>query len=195
MLLQPTAGSLALAFGAEAVTGLLIGFGVRLLIFALQMAGVIIAQALSLTQIFGAGVGPDPEPTVATLLTLGGITLALSLGLHVKAVSLIAVSYQIFPLGAFPLGSDVADWAAGRYTHAFGLAISLALPFLVISFGYNLALGFINRAMPQMMVSLVGIPLIIWAGLFLLMVVVGALLTAWHDHLDRAMFAPWAPSL
>ena len=195
MALQPTAGALAFAFMAEAICGIVIGFGIRVLIFALQTAGTLASQSLSINQMFGAGVAPDPEPTVATLLTFGGIALALNLGLHVKAVSLMAVSYQILPLGEFPLASDVADWAAARVAEAFGLAVSLALPFLVISFGYNLALGFINRAMPQMMVSFVGLPAITWAGVLLLMIVSSAILNVWHGHMDAALLAPWSDSL
>lgn len=195
MALNPTVGEMALAFMAEAVCGLVIGFGIRLLIFALQTAGTLASQSLSINQMFGAGVAPDPEPSVATLLTLAGIALALNLGLHVKAVSLMAVSYQIMPLGEFPLPDDVAQWATARVGQAFGLAVSLALPFLIISFGYNLALGFINRAMPQMMVSFVGLPLITWAGIMLLMIVASATLTVWHGHMDAALLAPWADRL
>lgn len=193
--LTPSIGSLALALSAEALCGLVIGFGIRLLIFALQTAGTLASQSLSINQMFGAGVAPDPEPTVATMLTLAGVALALNLGLHVKAVSLIAVSYQIMPLGEFPLSSDVADWATARTAQAFSLAVSLALPFLIISFGYNLALGFINRAMPQMMVSFVGLPAITWAGMLLLMIVSGAILSVWHGHMDAALAAPWADRL
>ncbi|MEL6979996.1 MAG: flagellar biosynthetic protein FliR [Pseudomonadota bacterium] len=189
--LKPTLTSLGYALVAEAIAGLILGFSIRLLIFAIQTAGMIAAQSLSISQIFG-GVSADPEPTIATLLTLAAIALALNLGLHIKAVSLIAISYQILPLGVFPAGADVAAWTASRYAQAFGLAVSLALPFLVISFGYNLALGFINRAMPQMMVAFVGLPAITWAGILLLMVVSSAILTTWSRELDAAFLAPLA---
>lgn len=190
--LSPSAGSLGYALMAEAIAGLTLGLSLRFLMFALQTAGTLAAQSLSISQMFGTGVAPDPEPTIASLLTIGAIAMAMTLGLHVKAVGLIAVSYDILPLGDFPSGPDLAEWSAARAAGAFSLAVSLALPFLVISFGYNLALGFINRAMPQMMVSFVGLPAITWAGLMLLLVVIGGVLTVWTDKLDDVFLAPLA---
>src|SRR5690606_2634883 len=55
---------LLLPLAAEAVAGLVLGFGLRLLILGLQMAGTIAAQSVSLAQMF-AGTGPEPQPIVA----------------------------------------------------------------------------------------------------------------------------------
>lgn len=192
MAASASLAGLGVMLTAEAVCGLVIGLGVRLMVFALQTAGVMIAQSFSITQMFGSGVAPDPEPTMATFLTLGGVTLALSLGLHVKAVALMGESYQALPLGAFPVGSDVATWSVSRVGDAFAISVSLALPFLVVSFAYNLALGFINRAMPQMMVAFVGLPAITWIGILLFGVIASTALTVWHDRLDVALASPFA---
>lgn len=189
--LTPDIGGLGLALLAEAAIGLLLGFATRLMIFALQTAGMIAAQNLSLSQMFG-GVSADPEPTIASILTLAAIALALALGLHVKATALIVSSYEALPLGVFPLGGDVAEWATYRVGSTFSLAVSLALPFIVVSFIYNLALGFINRAMPQMMVAFVGMPAIILFGLFLLSTMIGGILYYWHDLFDAVLANPLA---
>ncbi len=187
--LRPSVGSVGLALVAEATIGLLLGFATRLLIFALQTAGMIAAQNMSLSQLFG-GVSAEPEPTIATLLSMGAIALALTLGLHVKATALIVSSYEALPLGVFPLSGDVAEWATARVGSAFSLAVSLALPFIVASFIYNVALGFINRAMPQMMVAFVGMPAIILFGLFLLSTTIGGVLYYWHDLFDAVLADP-----
>ncbi|MEM7424409.1 MAG: flagellar biosynthetic protein FliR, partial [Pseudomonadota bacterium] len=68
-----TVAALASMLGAEALCGLLIGFAFRITIFALQTAGTIAAQHLSVAQMFGAGVAPEPEPTIATMLGMAGI--------------------------------------------------------------------------------------------------------------------------
>lgn len=182
--------AIGVVFLAEAACGLLLGLMIRLFVFALQIAGALAAQSLSISQMFGAGVAPDPEPTIATLLTLGGVTLALTLGLHVKAAELIVLSYGPLPFGAFPLPGDAAELTVLRVAETFRLAVSLALPFVIVSFIYNLSLGFINKAMPQMMVSFVGLPFITWMGIFLLTLTAGAVLSAWHVALDGVLLSP-----
>lgn len=187
--LDPTFASFGYAFLAEATCGLLIGFGVRMMIFALQMAGTMASQSLSLSQMFG-GVTPDPQPVLGSFLLMGGLALAFSLGLHIKAATLIVESYSTLPFGQFPLAGDVGSWSSRRAAEAFSLAISLALPFLLVAFIYNLTLGFINRAMPQLMVAFVGMPFITWTGMLLFSMTAGAALTIWHEHLDAVLFAP-----
>jgi flagellar biosynthetic protein FliR len=181
------------AYVAEAISGLLLGILVRLMVFALQTAGAIAAQSLSISQMFGAGIAPDPEPTIATILSLGGITLALSLGLHVKIAELIALSYDPLPMGSFPLAADATEHIVIRVAEAFLLAVSISLPFVVIAFVYNISLGFINKAMPQIMVSFVGLPAITWVGILMLMLVSTAALTVWNRKLDAVLAAPLGP--
>lgn len=189
--LEPTLDSFAVAFLAETCCGLLLGFAVRMMVFALQIAGVMAAQSLSLSQMFG-GVAPDPQPVIASFLTLGGIALAMTLGLHVKAATLIIESYQTLPFGQFPISADVGAWSSRRMADAFSLGISLALPFMLVAFIYNLTLGFINRAMPQLMVAFVGMPAITWAGILLLGLTAGSALLIWHKQFDETLFAPLA---
>ncbi len=185
-----TGARIGYVIGAEAVNGLLLGLMARMLVFALQTAGALAAQSLSISQMFGAGVAPDPEPTIATLLTLGGVTLALTLGLHVKAAALIVESYQPLPLGVFPLSGDAAALTTARMAESFNLAISIALPFVMAAFVYNLALGFINKAMPQLMVALVGLPAITWLGILLLTLTAAGALAHWHGRFDAVIAAP-----
>jgi flagellar biosynthetic protein FliR len=76
---------------------------------------------------------------------------------------------------------------------AFALAFSLAAPFVVASFLYNLALGAINRAMPQLMVAFVGAPVITAGGLVLLALALPALLGVWLAAFDEFLARPMAP--
>ena len=65
--------------------------------------------------------------------------------------------------------ADVAAWGTARVAQAFALGFSLAAPFVIAGFAYNLALGAINRAMPQLMVAFIGAPAITAGGLLILM--------------------------
>lgn len=181
---------LAAVLMAEAASGLVIGLAFRFLVFALQTAGMIAAQHLSVAQMFGAGVAPEPEPTIATLLAMGGITLALMAGLHIHLVAALARLYAVLPFGRFPLGSDLAAWSVARFSEAFLLGAALAAPFVAVGFTYNLALGALNRAMPQLLVALVGVPALVWVGMVVLALVLPALMDAWTDRLETVMADP-----
>lgn len=176
----------------EAGIGLMLGIALRLMVFALQFAGSIIAQSTALAQIFGAGVAPDPMPAIGNILMLAGLTLAVASGLHVKAAILMARSYAILPMGLPVPGSDIAAWGTARVAQAFALGFSLAAPFVIAAFAYNLALGAINRAMPQLMVSFVGAPAITAGGIVLLMLAAPVILHVWNGRLDAVLDNPLA---
>ena len=175
---------------AEAVSGLIIGFSFRMLVFVLQITGMVAAQHLSVAQMFGAGVAPEPEPTIATLLAMGGITLALIAGLHIKVVATLVVLYDVLPFGRFPDPSSVGTWATARMAQTFAMGVSMAAPFVAIGFAYNIALGALNRAMPQLLVAVVGIPFLLWIGMVALHHVLPALFDEWFSHLDNVLIDP-----
>lgn len=175
---------------AEAVAGLVIGLAFRLLVTGLQIAGSIAAQNVSVSQMFGAGVAPEPEPTIATLLAMGGIVLALQAGLHVHLVAALAGLYGPLPFGELPGSGELAEWATARVAEVFAFGLSLALPFVAVAFAYNLALGALNRAMPQLLVALVGAPLLIGLGMLTLYLALPEIFARWGAALMRVLTDP-----
>lgn len=175
--------------GAEILTGLVFGLALRLLVLALQTAGSIAAQSTSLSQILG-GMAAEPMPAMGHVLVLSGITLAIVLGLHVRVAEYLIQSYILLPTGSAIAPQDLASWGTGQVARMFALALSLAAPFVIASLVYNLALGAINRAMPQLMVAFVGAPFITFGGLFLLFAGAPLLLMLWHDALLQTLADP-----
>ena len=66
--------------------------------------------------------------------------------------------------------------------NAFNFAILLAWPFVAINLLYNICLGFINKALPSLMVAFVGAPFMIGAGLILLTISLVTMLTVWMER-------------
>jgi flagellar biosynthetic protein FliR len=174
----------------EATIGLMLGLAIRLMVMALQIAGVIAAQSTSLSQMFGSSLTPEPMPAIGNILMLAGVTLALAMGLHVKIAVTVARSYEILPMGLPVPAEDVARWGTARIAEAFALGFSLAAPFVIAAFAYNLALGVINRAMPQLMVSFIGAPAITAGGILLLMLAAPVILHFWGHRLDLTLADP-----
>lgn len=176
---------------AEAVNGLLFGLMLRFFILALQIAGTIAAQSTSLSQLFGGGAGTEPQPAIGHILIMAGLALVALLGLHVRLAAFMIESYALIPPGTLPSPQVIADAGLREVTRCFGLAFTLAAPFVIASLIYNLTLGVINRAMPQLMVAFIGAPAITAGGLILLMVSAPVLLSVWSNALFAFMDAPF----
>jgi flagellar biosynthesis protein FliR len=178
------------ALAGEAVAGLILGIGMRLFLLALQTSAVIVAQATTLSQLF-AGATPDPQPAIGNLFMMAGIALALAANLHLHAVQLVLLSYDILPAGGLPDPAAAADWSLGLVGRTFSLAFTLAAPFVIAAMIYNLALGAINRAMPQLMVSMVGAPALTLGALALLAMATPILLAVWLQAFETFLAAPF----
>ncbi len=189
----PTAGPLhyLALIVPESVAGLLLGLGLRLFIMVLQIAGTIAAQSTSLSQIFGGSAGADPQPAMGHVLTIAGLALLALLGFHVKVAEYFILSYQLVPLGTLPTGALLAEVGVQEISRCFSLAFVLSAPFLIASLIYNVTLGAINRAMPQLMVAFVGAPAITAGGLVLLMLTVPLALDVWADEVGAFLDDPF----
>lgn len=181
--------ALARLVASETLSGLALGLGLRLFVLALHTAGSIAAQSTSLSQLAG-GAAEEPMPAIGHVLVVAGLALAAMSGLHVRAAELLVMSYDLFAAGSFPAAPDLSSWGIARIAHAFALAFTLAAPFVIASVIYNLALGVINRAMPQLMVAFVGAPVITLGGLALLCVTAPVMLSIWSQALGGYLSDP-----
>jgi len=125
--------SLAGANWLSAAIGIGLWFGLmpRVSVFCLQTAGSIAAQSTSLSQILGSA-GAEPLPALGHVITVVGLTLALSLGLHVSAVQYLIESYTIRPTGQLPDISIFSEAGIAQIAWGFQLAFSLAAPFFIL---------------------------------------------------------------
>lgn len=191
---ETIAGVVAL-YTAEFVSGALIGFAFRMMLFILQIAGAIIAQSVSLSQLFGPTVGFDSESPFAAILVMAGVAIAAASGLHVHAVGALADLYEILPFGQFPGAAETGEWTATRTGAALFKALALSSPFVILGFLYSLALAAASRAMPQLMAAFVGAPAVTLAGLGLFAAASPIILFDWLASFQRVLFDAFSGSL
>ncbi len=175
---------------AETLTGLFLGMMLRLFILALQVAGSIAAQSTSLSQLFG-GAGGDPLPAMGHVLLIGGLALATIMGLHVQIAEFMINSYMLVPMGNVIPADMLSQAGVAEISRAFSLGFTLAAPFVIASLVYNVTLGVINKAMPQLMVAFVGAPAITAGGLILLMLAAPLMLSIWVNAMGTFMIDPF----
>lgn len=166
---------------SECFLGFLVGISIRMFTILIQITGVIAAQSTSLSQILGAQ-SIEPTPALGYLMTLSAATLAVTLDFHILIVSFLVNLYTAFPIGGPYRLHEMIVWALANVSTTFKLAVALSAPFLIVSALYNVTLGVINRAMPQLMVAFVGAPFITFAGLALLFLSLPYILLAWYSH-------------
>ncbi|SFJ61351.1 flagellar biosynthetic protein FliR [Celeribacter neptunius] len=174
----------------EVLAGLMLGLVLRLFIMVLQIAGSMVAQSTSLSQIFGGG-SVEAQPAIGHVFFVSGLALAVMMGLHVRIAELIILSYSYFPAGVFIPPQDAMVWGVDHISKAFALSFSLAAPFVIASLIYNVALGVINRAMPSLMVAFVGAPAITMGGLLLMFAATPLLLELWRAGFAKLLLDPF----
>ena len=126
------------------------------------------------------------------VLVVGGFALAMVTGLHLRVIEAMILSYDVLPPGRFPAASVISEWGTSRVAEAFTLAFTLSSPFLVASLIYNVALGVINKAMPQLMVGFVGAPAITLGGMILLFLSAPILLSVWVNAMNGFLANPFS---
>ena len=177
-------------FGAEAVAGFSIGFAMRLFVFALQTAGAIIAQHLSLSQIFGSTITTEAESPFASVLVFAGPCIAIMSGVHYHFAGSILSSYEILPIGTLADPASLAEWSTRKTAQMLHFALTLSAPFVVIGAIYGLALAAATRAMPQLSAAFVGAPAITFIGLLSFSVIAPLILNEWLEAYGKIAGAP-----
>lgn len=176
---------------AEAGNGLALGAGFRFFLIALQTAGMMAAQAGSLAQIF-TGAGSEPQSGISNMFSYAALALLCAMGLPEAAAALLIRSYEFLPQGTFPSSADIAAWGLAGAARSFRLAMSFAAPFLIGGLLYNIAIGAINRAMPMLMVALIGAPALTLGALILLVTATPVILALWLTEVQIWLDNPFA---
>lgn len=173
----------------ETTVGLFLGLSLRFLVIILQTAGSMAAQATSLAQLF-AGAAAEPMPAIGHFLVVSGLAFAMIMGLPLRVLEMIVASYDVFPMASGLNIGLLAEWGAKLVAKCFALSFTLAAPFLVMSLLYNLTLGVINRAMPQLMVAFVGAPVITAGGLVFLFLFGTLMVSVWWQSVEQFLIRP-----
>jgi flagellar biosynthesis protein FliR len=172
----------------EVTAGILVGAMARIIMSALSVAGFLIATQTGLA--YAQTIDPTQNTQGAVLgnfMTLLGTTLIFTTNLHHLAIGAVAGSYKMLPPGAHLPTEDMAQLVINLTSSSFALGFQLAAPFLVFSFAVYAGLGVLARLMPQLQVFFVAVPINIMCGFFILLAVVGALMSVFLDYYATQM--------
>lgn len=177
--LPDTVGAMGGWMLREVTVGLMLGALLRTLMGALNVAGEIVSIQTSLS--FAQTANPDspPEMTMASFLTVTGLTLIFATNLHHLFIGAIANSYSLFAPHKHLLLGDAGQLAIKLTSESFMVGVQLAAPVLVFSLVFNAATGLIGRVMPQFQVFFAATPLNVLMGLSVFALSLGTIGLVW----------------
>jgi flagellar biosynthetic protein FliR len=178
-------GTMTLLISKEILVGLFFGSVLRLLMDVLETAGSIVAVQMGLSNAMILNPTLGSQSTIpSSILTLTGIALLFATGLDHHLLRGLIETYRVFPPTETFLLGDAAQWFAKLTTRCFMAGVELGAPFLVIGILMYVALGMIQRMMPQIQLFIVVLPLQIWGGMMLFAGVVTAMAVGWLNFFD-----------
>ncbi len=154
-----------MAVAVEVLTGLLIGYAIQFVFWAVEFAGEMIGfqMSLSMAQVYNPMTGSSANP-LGRLISLAFLLLFLLLDGPQAIVVGMARSFVVVPLGGAGLaagGPLLLSWTGGF----FATAVRLAMPFLVALFLVDVGLGVFARVVPQADLFSISLPLKLLAGM------------------------------
>lgn len=156
----------------EMLIGLAMGFAMRIVFAAIEMAG----EVASLTMGLGFASFFDPmsrgrSTAVSQFLALVATMAFLAANAHLVLLEALAESFFTLPISASPISVgapyEMARWGA----KIFSAGLQLSLPIVAALLITNIALGILTRAAPQLNIFGIGFPISLGVGLLVISVV------------------------
>lgn len=159
----------ALMLAGELVIGLTVGFATQLIFSAVQFAGQLVGFQIG----FGIVNVIDPTTNAQISITshfwnIVALLIFMSINGHHWLIAASAKSFEIIPVLGFSPSGDLVALITAITANVFVIAIKLSAPVMATLLLLNVALGLIARTVPQMNVFIVGFPLQIGLGLFMM---------------------------
>lgn len=152
----------------ETLIGLVLGLGIHLVVESIHTA----AQFIGFQMGFGVGglMDPQMQSSVTVLVPLYGwvvLMLFFSMDLHHELLVLFVRSFRVSAqmTGDFFGNLESLKLLVNLFGELFVIAVRMAAPFTLLTLVSNLAVGVLNRFIPQMNVLLFSFPITILLGL------------------------------
>lgn len=181
-VIDPGSAEGLLILSQQVIIGLAMGFAIRIVFVAIDMAGELIGLQMGL----GFATFFDPQnsgqtPVIARFIGIIATLAFLATDGHLQVISQLVQSFSTLPVGPHGISASgfqaLAQW--GR--EIFHTGLRLSLPVVAALLIANLALGILTRAAPQLNIFAVGFPVTLSIGLLMLAVTIPSFLPVFND--------------
>jgi flagellar biosynthetic protein FliR len=174
--------------GMEFIVGLFIGTVARILMTALDTAGMVISMQSGLgnAQLFNPAFQTQGS-LIGAFLSVTGVLVLFATNMHHLLFLGLAGSYELFPVGAVPDTGSMAEMVSAAIAGSFKIGVQIAAPFIVVSMCLYIGMGVLTRLMPQIQVFMLAMPLQILLSLVTLLLVVPSIFLFWVGRFEDGM--------
>ncbi|AMO35679.1 flagellar biosynthesis protein FliR [Thauera humireducens] len=161
----PSSGVGLAIFGQQIFIGIAVGFMIRIVFAAVDMAGALIGMQMGLS--FAIFFDPDAGGQTAVLsdfLNLIATLLFLAINGHLLMIEVLVRSFEWLPVGTDIVRAEGWGYIARAGLTVFAAGLLLSLPVIGVLLVANIALGVLTRAAPQLNLFAVGFPVTLTAG-------------------------------
>ena len=162
------AGAILLAMN-EVCIGLLLAMTVRMVFFAVELAGHLISYEIGLMA--SNSMNPllgSSNATITTLLYYFALLIFFVAGIHYDVLKAFIMSFDILPIGSFFLKASPMVEFVREVAHVFVIGTLIAAPFIGLNFLINVSFAVLGKAVPKMNVFMTSFAIRILSGLVLL---------------------------
>ncbi len=184
----PFSGDGLLVLVQQMLIGLAIGFAMRLVFAAVELAGELAALSMGLS--FSSFFDPLSQSTSSSVSQFFGwlaLMVFVASNLHLAMLATLAKSFIALPVSATPMGTGPFRLLASYGSQVFALGLQLALPIIAALLVTNLALGILNKAAPQLNLFGIGFPVTLGAGFLMITVVLPYLSAPLLGAMERVL--------
>ena len=161
--------SLALVLGGELMIGFILGFAGRLVFSALEMAASLLGFQMGLS--LASTIDPATQAQTAALSILAqmfGLMVMLASNGHHWMLEVTVQSYQFVVPGGFHMTGALGEIILRLSADALATGVALAAPAIVVLLSIDTLLAVAARVSPRLEILILGFPLKIATGLWLL---------------------------
>jgi flagellar biosynthetic protein FliR len=179
---------LAAVLAHEVAIGLALGLTVRALVAGVEFAGHLSGQQMGLTYAGTIDPSSGAKNTVVTsMFNMLAVLTLFGIDGHHTILRALAASYDGLPIGAGGVDASLVASVRGTLALVFVTALRLAAPIVVVLLITEIVIGFISRATPALSFMVIGFPVRMLVGLFVLGLVVSTVPGIVHSLTDRTI--------
>ncbi|SKC74306.1 flagellar biosynthetic protein FliR [Maledivibacter halophilus] len=156
----------------EFFIGLVFGFVSFLILTSINLAGIIIDRNIGFSMV--NVINPQDQshiPVTANFFYIIAMLVFLITNSHHILIKAVLHSFNVIPIGYESVNLLLVDKIIEILRTSFVLGFKMAAPIVITILATNVLLGVLARAMPQMNVFIVGMPLKIFIGLITIFIV------------------------
>jgi flagellar biosynthetic protein FliR len=167
---------------SEVMIGVLIGLLARLYTMALQFMASAIATLIGFGGVGGMGIEEsEPEGPLGSIITFSALMLLFVFDFHHEIIKALVMSYELAPVSTVFNPQVALIDVTDTLSESFMVIIRLGSPFLAYAILVNLAIGFVNKLVPQIPVYFISLPFVVAGGLIMLYFAIPTLLSLFAD--------------